>query len=139
MQNAKILMIAATAAMTTAIPTASAQDIEGDATSPVTQWGRMLAEPGTFWLDSNDDVEIIRYTTPRDVSLCLSKPSGVGAADKGYPLRITWDNQFSVVLKPGNCFFFDAKMVKVKPAADLPSGVVLTGKIQTESALQRGN
>lgn len=118
---------------------AIAQDVEGDAHSPVTQWGRMLAEPGTFWLDSNNDTELIRYTTPRDVSLCLPEPRGVGAADKGYPLKITWDNQYSVILRPGNCFFFDAKTVKVKPAEPLPTGVTLQGRVQTESALQRGN
>lgn len=115
------------------------QDTEGDANSPIAQWGRMLAPEGTFWLDSEDDIEIIRYTTPRDVSLCLPQPTGVYAAQKGLPLQITWDNQYSVTLRPGNCFYFDARTVKVKPAKALPSGVTLTGRVQTEAALQRGN
>ena len=139
MKNPKILMLTAAAAMTIPFMPAAAQDLEGDAVSPVTQWGRAMAEPGTFWLVSLDDVEIIRYTSPRDVSLCLPEPKGVFAAQKDIPLQISWDDLYSVVLRPGNCFFFDAKTVKVKPAKALPSGVALTGKVRTESALQRGN
>ena len=130
------LGVAAAAASLCAAP-ASAQHTEGDAQSTLMQWARMHAEPGTFWLDSMDDREIIRYTTPRDVTLCLPTPRGVGAAERGYPLRITWDQQNSVVLYPGNCFFFDARQVVVKPAAELPSGVVLKGRLETASALQR--
>lgn len=115
---------------------ASAQQTEGDARGPVAQWGRMLAEPGTFWLDSNDDREVIRYTTPRDVRLCLPRPQGVGAADRGYPLQVTWDQSNRVTLYPGNCLFFDARRVSVKPATNLPSGVVLQGRVETERALQ---
>lgn len=114
-----------------------AQDVEGDANSPTVQWGRMLSEPGTFWLDSNEDVEVIRYTQSRDVSLCLPRPQGVRAAERGHPLRITWDGQNTAVLRPGNCFFFDARQVKVRPASNLPSGVVLTGRVQTQSALRQ--
>jgi hypothetical protein len=95
----------------------------------------MLAEPGTFWLDSNEDREVVRYTTPRDVRLCLPEPRGVNAPDRGYPLRITWDRTNSVILYPGNCMFFDARQVTVKPATDLPRGVVLRGQVETERAL----
>ena len=116
-----------------------AQDVEGDANSPVVQWGRMLSEPGSFWLDSNDDVEVIRYTSSRDVSLCLPEPTGVYAAQQGYPLTITWDETNTAVLRPGNCLFFDARVVRLKPTNPLPTGVTLSGRVQTESALQRGN
>lgn len=117
-----------------AIP-AAAQHLEGDASSPITRWGRALAEPGTFWLDNQDDREIIRYTTPRDVRLCLPEPRGVGASDRGYPLRVTWDRTNMMTLYPGNCIYFDARQVSVKPAGDLPSGVVLRGNVDTQSAL----
>ena len=122
----------------TATP-AFAQDVDGDANSTLVQWGRMNAPPGSFWLDSNDDVEVIRYTTPRDVSLCLPEPSGVFAAQQGYPLTISWDDTNTAVLRPGNCLFFDARVVRIKPTNPLPSGVTLSGRVQTESALQRGN
>lgn len=135
MKRHPILLCAGLIAACAAAP-AIAQDIEGDATSVLTQWGRMMAEPGTFWLDSNDDVEVVRYTSARDVRLCLPRPEGVYAAQKGYPLRITWDGTNTAVLRPGNCLFFDARQVKVKPAAPLPSGVTLQGKIEAEAALR---
>ncbi|GGC20474.1 hypothetical protein GCM10011371_05200 [Novosphingobium marinum] len=127
--------VIAGAAATIALP-AFAQDVDGDANSPLVQWSRMNAPAGTFWLDSNDDTELIRYTSPRDVELCLPEPGGVGAADEGYPLRISWDGQYSAVLRPGNCFYFDASRVQVKPAEPLPQGVTLTGRVRTESALR---
>lgn len=114
---------------------ALAQDIEGDANSPLVQRGRMLSEPGSFWLDTNDEREVIRYTQPRDVRLCLPKPRGVGSADEGIPIRVTWDQTNVAMLTPGNCLFFDAKRVTLKPAESLPSGVTLSGMVETESAL----
>lgn len=129
------LSIAAAALSLCATP-ALAQHTAGDANSTLMQWARMNAEPGTFWLDSMNDRELIRYTSPRDISLCLPEPRGVGAADRGYPLQITWDQVNTVTLFPGNCFFFDAKQVVVKPAAELPSGVVLSGRLETERALE---
>ncbi len=116
---------------------AHAQHVEGDVTDPIMRQARMNAEPGTFWLDSMDDREVVRYTTPRDVSLCLPRPTGVSAADKGYPLTLTWDQVNTAILYPGNCFYFDAKRVSIKPAETLPSGVTLTGKVETASALQK--
>ena len=116
---------------------AATQQMEGDATSRLEWLGRAHAQPGTFWLDSNEDREIIRYTTPRDVRLCLPTPSGTGAAERGYPLRVTWDQTNTVVLYPGNCLFFDARRVSVRPAAELPQGVVLEGSVEAASALRR--
>lgn len=124
------LALAAAAAMLPA--PAAAQRTEGDANSRIMQWGRMMAEPGTFWLDSMDDREVVRYTTPRDVTLCLPRPEGVGAAEQGIPITVTWDQVNSATLYPGNCLFFDAMRVTLKPAAPLPSGVTLTGRLQTE-------
>lgn len=114
---------------------APAQHLEGDTSDPIMRWGRMMAEPGTFWLDSNDDREIIRYTQPRDVRLCLPRPKGVNSAEEGRAIKVTWDQVNTALLMPGNCLFFDAKRVKLKPAESLPSGVTLTGRVETESAL----
>ncbi|WP_156500597.1 hypothetical protein [Croceicoccus bisphenolivorans] len=135
LKKATMATLFATAAMTVA-PSAQAQHVEGDARSPVVQWGRMMAEPGTFWLDSMDDREVIRYTTARDVSLCLPRPDGVAAADKGYPIQVTWDGTNTATLYPGNCLYFDAKRVSLKPARALEPGVTLTGKVQTAGALR---
>lgn len=126
---------AAVAAVGLIAAPALAQQIEGDATG-LTRSGRILEAPGTFWLDSNDDVEVIRYTTPRDVRLCLPRPEGPDAAKLAHPLQVTWDQSNRVVLRPGNCLFFDARRVTVKPATDLPRGVTLRGHVETERALQ---
>lgn len=128
------LVIALASAL--AVPgAASAQQVEGDALSATERWGRMRAEPGTFWLDGNEDREIIRYTTPRDVRLCLPRAKGVGAADRAYPITVTWDGTTRATLYPGNCLFFDARQVVLKPATELPRGVTLTGQVETSRAL----
>ncbi|MGE3745510.1 MAG: hypothetical protein AB7G25_07360 [Sphingomonadaceae bacterium] len=127
----------AAAVITGMVAPAVAQHTEGDAASVIGQWGRRMAPPGTFWLDSNDDREVIRYTTPRDVRLCLPEPEGVGAADQGHSLRVTWDSTNNAILYPGNCLFFDARQVTVKPASNIPSGVTLRGSVETERALQK--
>ena len=117
-------MVLAAAAVMVSAP-ATAQRTEGDANTPPVQRARMVAEPGTFWLDSMDDREVVRYTTVRDVTLCLPRPEGVGAAEQGIPITVTWDRSNSATLYPGNCLFFDAMRVTLKPAAPLPSGVTL--------------
>lgn len=117
---------------------AFAQQVEGDANSPLVRWGRMMAEPGTFWLDSNEDREIIRYTTPRDIRLCLPRAEGVGAAERNIPVQVTWDQTTRATLYPGNCLYFDARRVSLKPTSPLPSGATLEGHVETEQALQRG-
>lgn len=107
---------------------AQAQRTEGDARSPMTQWGRQLAPEGTFWLDSNEDREVVRYSQRRDVQICLPRPEGVNAAERTVPLKISWDGVNTTTLYPGNCLYFDAMRVSVKPAAPLPSGTTLTGR-----------
>ena len=124
-------LAAAFAALLTAVPSAaSAQRTEGDAHSPLAQLGRMYAEPGTFWLDDSEDREVVRYTTPRDIRLCLPEPSGISGAERSPPVRVTWDQTSSATLYPGNCLFFDARRVSLRPAGDLPRGVVLRGSIE---------
>jgi hypothetical protein len=131
----RMAALSATAVLATLNVPAAAQHLEGDARSPVERWGRALADPGTFWLDSNDDREIIRYSTPRDVRLCLPEPRGVNSPERGVPLRVTWDRVNSLILYPGNCLFFDARQVTVKPASNLPNGVVIKGRVEASGAL----
>jgi hypothetical protein len=50
---------------------------------------------------------------------------------------VTWDQTNTVVLYPGNCLYFDARRVSVKPATPLPQGVVLRGKVEAARALQK--
>jgi hypothetical protein len=105
---------------------------EGDAESRLVQHARMMAPPGTFWLDSNDDREIVRYTTPRDVSLCQGEGSIMA---EEIPIRVTWDGTNTAILYPGNCLYFDARQVVIRPAERLPPNVTLRGRVETASAL----
>lgn len=130
-----MLSFVAAGGLLAALPqTANAQRTEGDARTPIGQWGRQLAPEGTFWLDSDEDREVVRYSQRRDVQICLPRPEGVNAADRGVPLRITWDGANTTTLYPGNCLYFDAMRVSVKPAAPLPSGAVLTGRFHASSS-----
>jgi hypothetical protein len=133
----KLRIIAATCAAALALTAAPAigQHLEGDARSIYERWERMSAPPGTFWLDSSSDREVVRYTTARDVTLCLDEPSTVAGSIQGYALQVTWDRVNTLKLHPGNCLFFDARQVTVKPAAALPAGVVLRGRVETSRAL----
>jgi hypothetical protein len=133
----KITSIAATCAavLTLTAAPAVAQHLEGDARSIYGRWERMSAPPGTFWLDSSEDREIIRYTTPRDVTLCLPEPQNPRVASRDYALQVTWDRVNTLNLYPGNCLYFDARQVTVKPASTLPAGVVLKGRVAAERAL----
>ncbi|MBC7168146.1 hypothetical protein [Phenylobacterium sp.] len=118
-------------------PPARAQHVEGDANSALLRYGRMMAEPGTFWLDGNGDREVIRYTTPRDIRLCLPRAAGVASPRQAYAVQVTWDQTNQAVLTPGNCLYFDARRVSLKPAEPLPAGVTLEGRIDAARALQR--
>ena len=40
------------------------------------------------------------------------------------------------MLTPGNCLYFDARRVMLKPAEPLPAGVTLEGRIDASRALQ---
>ena len=128
------LALGAAIAATSAAPVL-AQQLEGDTNSAVMRYARSAAEPGTFWLDNSEDREIIRYSTPRDVRLCLPRAQGVGAAERAVPIVVTWDQTVRATLYPGNCLHFDAKQVTLRPARELPSGVALTGHVETASAL----
>lgn len=133
----KSISLAAAGALCLAAAPAVAQHTEGDALSRLGQYARMNAAPGTFWLDGNEDREIIRYTSPRDVQLCLPRPSGIGAAEQGYAVRVTWDGASEAILYPGNCLFFDASRVSLSPAEDIPDDVTIQGRVEIESALNR--
>ncbi len=100
---------------------------------PVLSMAERMAPRNEFFLDSNEDVELIRFTTPRDNDLCVPRTtydkSLQGRRQKN-ALKVTWDNNTAVV-KPGHCLSFDAKSVKVRPADPLGNDEELVGTIRT--------
>ncbi len=127
------LLIAATAAALLAGVPACAQKLisEGAPPSdPVLEWSEQLAPRNRFFINNNEDVEVVRFKTPHDVELCAG--AGHVTAEgpiRGYALLATWDAQ-TATINPGNCLAFDARSVKVRAATNLPQDIVLTGSFR---------
>jgi hypothetical protein len=98
---------------------------------PIEAYAEDSASRNTFFLNSTDDVELVRFKRMHDLSLCVARadPDAIGAARHAYPVRVSWDENVGVVT-PGNCLAFDAQRVKVSPAAAIPQGIMLTGSIR---------
>ncbi|MFN3522503.1 MAG: hypothetical protein ACK4YQ_09655 [Phenylobacterium sp.] len=129
MRTSSIACLAAGAGLAASAAAAQVSD-------PLVRRGQLSAPPGEFYLNSQDAREIIHYSSPRDVRLCLPRRTDASAPPaKDVPLKITWDDA-TAVLAPGNCLFFDASRVSVSPAAPLPSGVSLHGSVETAQALR---
>lgn len=95
---------------------------------PIMQWADQMLPRNEFVLNSDQDVELIRFKTPRDIEICIGRPdpNAIGGTRKAVPVQVKWDNDVGVIW-PGNCLSFDAKQVKVKMAAPLPQDDELIG------------
>lgn len=85
---------------------------------------RLYQEPGEFTVNSNADVEVVNFKSPRDVRLCLPDTRHV------VPLEIEYDDR-KTVLQPGNCTVVEAKEVAISTAGDLKDGWALHGTFET--------
>ena len=92
---------------------------------------RLYAPPDSFWLAGDHNRELIRYSHPHAVRLCLPQPTRMGEATHGYALSVRWNPNHRATLSPGNCLHFDATHVSMRPAESLPYGVVLQGDVDT--------
>ena len=125
--------IALLATGTIAAAPAAAEKLVNEGLPPldaIEAYAEATASQNKFFLNSSDDVELVRFKRVHDLSLCVAKadPDAIGAARHAYPIKISWDENVGIVT-PGNCLTFDAQRVKVRPAADIPQDVVLTGTI----------
>lgn len=100
--------------------------------SALMQLGQFDAPRDEFFLNSDENVELIRFTSKRDNKICVPRVNHdrIDAAKKEIPLKVMWDGN-NAIIQPGQCLSFDAKSVKVKPATALPEGVELLGTIHT--------
>jgi len=94
------------------------------AAEPADSMLRWYAPPGEFYLDDQIDVEVLNYSEPRDVRICLD------TRRHDINLAIERDGK-EMKLKDGNCTEFDAKRVSISPASDLGSEYDLSGTIET--------
>jgi len=94
---------------------------------PLVAWAQASAGRNHFFLNDEQDVEIIRFRAPRDVEICAGPPQ---RDDDGrlhqFPIRVSWDTQ-TAVISAGNCLSFDAQRVSVRSAATLPDDMTLEG------------
>ena len=95
---------------------------------PLSLMAHMEMAPNRFVLDSQQDTELVRFKTPHDIDICIAKadPNTVFGTKRAVPVTVKWDNDVGVI-RPGNCMSFDAKSVKLRPAAPLPSDAELEG------------
>jgi hypothetical protein len=127
-----ILGFVAVAAMSAGFTTqafAQTERTEGPPpTDPLMAWSEDMMPHNKFALNSDRNIELIRYSTPRDVEICIGKPDpdSVFGTRKAVPVKVMWDKQ-EAEIQPGNCMSFDAKQVKVQPASALPDDSELIG------------
>lgn len=102
--------------------------------APIRPANQAMTRMGQFVLNADSDVELMRFSKPHDVEICLPRQMNVDGrpnlqgADK-YPIIVNWDNQTGEIW-PGNCLTFDAARLKVSPSPDMPKGAHVVGKIR---------
>ncbi len=92
-----------------------------------------MTQPGQFVLNGDSDVELVRFSTPHDMLVCLPPRMDVhGRPDlqgpELYPIVIAWDDEVGEVW-PGDCLGFDAAKVTVRPSPAMPSGDHVVGQV----------
>lgn len=95
---------------------------------PIMQLAQDMMPRNQFVLDSQENIELLRYKSVRDVEICIARPDpdAIDGTSKTVPVEVDWDNDTGIIF-PGNCMSFDAMKVKVRPAAPLPPDTELLG------------
>jgi hypothetical protein len=100
---------------------------------------RLRARGGHFVLAGTLERETVTNTAGRTLSVCLSDARDV-AQTAGWkptndvPLAVSW-NGGSTVVTPGECAHIQAARVVLRPAAQVPAGVVLRGRVTAGSRI----
>lgn len=84
----------------------------------------VYSQPGEFTLFDQQDNEIISYESPRDVRICVRNNR------HAVPLEVRYDDKTALV-RPSNCFEFEAKRVVISPARPLEETWTLNGTVET--------
>jgi hypothetical protein len=102
-----------------------------DAPDPIMQESEWNAGPNQFFVNSNDDRELISFSSPHNLQLCATsaRRTTLGRRIRSFPIKVSYDGQ-STVVQPGTCSSFQAQRVTVAAASQLPGNIVLTGNIR---------
>jgi len=104
------------------------------ATDPIIAWAQQMAPRDEFFINSNEDVELIRFKTDRDNTVCVPRNTRLKRLDgepQNYALKVMWGKKNKAIIKPGKCLSFDAKTIKVRVDGRMPQDVTLVGSIRT--------
>lgn len=97
---------------------------------PILRISELSAPRNQFFINNDEDVELIRFKQVRDIELCAGAPrEDAYGKVRGYAIQATWGNE-TAIIGPGNCFAFDAQQVKVRAASHVPQDIVLTGTVR---------
>jgi|GEM_PF-1415613 len=101
---------------------------------PIIAWEQQMAPRDEFFINSKEDVELIRFKTERDNTICVPRNTRQNRLEnkpQNYALKVMWDKKNVAVVKPGKCLSFDAKAVRVRVDGNMPDDVTLMGSIRT--------
>jgi hypothetical protein len=101
---------------------AVAQNIQ----NPTEDMIQFYSDPNEFYLFDETSVKVLDYNSERDVRICAE------TRRHGIALQVDYDDK-STVVRPGDCFEFEAMTVSIEPAESLPPNLDLTGTIQTRN------
>ena len=96
---------------------------------PLVLEGEWDAGPNHFFINSSENVELIRFKQPHKMEMCAKGPHAEGgSSDRGYPISIKWNDQ-TATIAPGECMHLDAAAVTVQSASTVPQSVILEGTL----------
>ena len=97
---------------------------------PITQESEWTAGPNQFFVNTNEDRELISFKSPHNLQLCATaaRRTRMGRNIRGFPIKVSYDGQ-STVVQPGTCSSFQAQRVTVAAASQLPGRIVLRGTV----------
>ena len=97
------------------------------ASDPILAEGERYAGGNRFFINNNDDVEVVRFKTVHDMQMCAGRShETLDGRVRGYAIKVSWDED-TAIIQPGNCLAFEAKNVKVRAASPLPANTELEG------------
>ncbi len=104
------------------------------ASDPIIAWGQQMAPRDEFFINSDENVELIRFKTERDNTICVPRNTRLNHLEgkpQNYALKVMWGKNNKAIIKPGKCLSFDAKTIKIRVDGKMPQDVTLMGSIRT--------
>ena len=96
---------------------------------PLVLEGEWAAGPNHFFINSNENVELVRFKKPHQIEMCAKGSHAAGGrAARGYPISVQWNDQ-TATIAPGVCLHLEAAKVTVRAASTVPQSAALEGTV----------